>query len=109
IFFFQAEDGIRAKLVTGVQTCALPIFGHIDTIGFVLFERARGSAFPCNSMHSAVPSRLPKSRRRTVPTVPCNDGGAARGCTQTRSEERRGGKERRNGVGADRSTGRATW
>src|SRR5687767_2109030 len=25
IFFFQAEDGIRDKLVTGVQTCALPI------------------------------------------------------------------------------------
>src|SRR5574340_1341745 len=24
-FFFQAEDGIRALLVTGVQTCALPI------------------------------------------------------------------------------------
>src|ERR1041384_2123515 len=23
--FFQAEDGIRDKLVTGVQTCALPI------------------------------------------------------------------------------------
>src|SRR6266545_3793843 len=23
-FFFQAEDGIRDKLVTGVQTCALP-------------------------------------------------------------------------------------
>src|SRR5690625_2116795 len=26
IFFFQAEDGIRAGHVTGVQTCALPIF-----------------------------------------------------------------------------------
>src|SRR5207247_7741104 len=26
VFFFQAEDGIRAPLVTGVQTCALPIF-----------------------------------------------------------------------------------
>ena len=25
-FFFQAEDGIRDRLVTGVQTCALPIF-----------------------------------------------------------------------------------
>ena len=25
-FFFQAEDGIRAYDVTGVQTCALPIF-----------------------------------------------------------------------------------
>src|SRR2546425_12816433 len=27
-FFFQAEDGIRDKLVTGVQTCALPISRH---------------------------------------------------------------------------------
>src|SRR5256886_13231489 len=26
IFFFQAEDGIRYLTVTGVQTCALPIF-----------------------------------------------------------------------------------
>ena len=25
IFFFQAEDGIRDRDVTGVQTCALPI------------------------------------------------------------------------------------
>src|SRR5262249_59328470 len=25
-FFFQAEDGIRDWSVTGVQTCALPIF-----------------------------------------------------------------------------------
>src|SRR5207249_5353895 len=25
-FFFQAEDGIRDRNVTGVQTCALPIF-----------------------------------------------------------------------------------
>src|SRR5207244_10599357 len=28
-FFFQAEDGIRDDLVTGVQTCALPIFGEV--------------------------------------------------------------------------------
>src|SRR5699024_11777269 len=26
VFFFQAEDGIRDRNVTGVQTCALPIF-----------------------------------------------------------------------------------
>src|SRR5438874_4851553 len=26
VFFFQAEDGIRDLYVTGVQTCALPIF-----------------------------------------------------------------------------------
>src|SRR5258708_38136766 len=27
-FFFQAEDGIRDDLVTGVQTCALPILAR---------------------------------------------------------------------------------
>src|SRR6266478_8094544 len=33
-FFFQAEDGIRDLTVTGVQTCALPIFsGHVTTDG----------------------------------------------------------------------------
>ena len=26
VVFFQAEDGIRDRLVTGVQTCALPIW-----------------------------------------------------------------------------------
>src|SRR5699024_12227667 len=26
LFFFQAEDGIRDRNVTGVQTCALPIY-----------------------------------------------------------------------------------
>src|SRR5699024_11758718 len=29
-FFFQAEDGIRYRNVTGVQTCALPISGVLD-------------------------------------------------------------------------------
>src|SRR5699024_11434991 len=28
VFFFQAEDGIRDRNVTGVQTCALPIYAH---------------------------------------------------------------------------------
>src|SRR5256886_9068101 len=28
-FFFQAEDGIRDLTVTGVQTCALPIFAFV--------------------------------------------------------------------------------
>src|SRR5256886_6031554 len=28
-FFFQAEDGIRDLTVTGVQTCALPIFREV--------------------------------------------------------------------------------
>src|SRR5258708_16958939 len=32
VFFFQAEDGIRDDLVTGVQTCALPIYQISDAI-----------------------------------------------------------------------------
>src|SRR5256884_1923005 len=39
LFFFQAEDGIRDVAVTGVQTCALPIFGQ-GSHGFFL-EQAR--------------------------------------------------------------------
>src|SRR5690606_5318189 len=31
-FFFQAEDGIRGFHVTGVQTCALPIWAQRDTL-----------------------------------------------------------------------------
>src|SRR5207247_4943043 len=37
-FVFQAEDGIRDPLVTGVQTCALPI-SNLDLMG-----RAHGGA-----------------------------------------------------------------
>src|SRR5256885_13161425 len=29
MFFFQAEDGIRYYKVTGVQTCALPIYQEV--------------------------------------------------------------------------------
>src|SRR5688500_7820033 len=32
LFFFQAEDGIRDYKVTGVQTCALPIFAGIAKV-----------------------------------------------------------------------------
>src|SRR5437867_8986691 len=29
-FLFRAEDGIRYRTVTGVQTCALPIFPRVE-------------------------------------------------------------------------------
>src|SRR5699024_11506838 len=34
VFFFQAEDGIRDRNVTGVQTCALPIYVEIDGVAY---------------------------------------------------------------------------
>src|SRR2546430_9978073 len=42
-FFFQAEDGIRDLTVTGVQTCALPIFEgtFLDGVNLRLLEEQR--------------------------------------------------------------------
>src|SRR5438034_11285480 len=49
-FFFQAEDGIRDHCVTGVQTCALPIFGRLsdrgpsDPVSFASFTLDKAAA-----------------------------------------------------------------
>src|SRR3990170_3393280 len=43
IFFFQAEDGIRDDLVTGVQTCALPI----SSLWTPTSQQANTRADPC--------------------------------------------------------------
>src|SRR6266496_1017960 len=42
-FFFQAEDGIRDLYVTGVQTCALPIWN----VGLPFFSRLVGGKGLC--------------------------------------------------------------
>src|SRR5438105_10072186 len=44
-FFFQAEDGIRDPLVTGVQTCALPI--SEAELAAILVEETRKPAHQC--------------------------------------------------------------
>src|SRR5205823_8202832 len=59
-FFFQAEDGIRDKLVTGVQTCALPIW------------RARGGTAPgdrprCTGRRRRDGAPRPRSARSGTP------------------------------------------
>src|SRR5438270_643433 len=45
-FFFQAEDGIRVLTVTGVQTCALPIYIDyrlsVDDIGIAVVQQIGG-------------------------------------------------------------------
>src|SRR6266516_8068218 len=45
-FFFQAEDGIRYRTVTGVQTCALPIYGDDLVIGSRFRGRIHRGAMP---------------------------------------------------------------
>src|SRR5437773_4094914 len=79
-FFFQAEDGIRDRDVTGVQTCALPI---------------------CDPARRPLP-RLPRLRERVslrgrVRRARRGDAAVPRalpaGAGALRSEERRVGKE----------------
>src|SRR2546429_5809724 len=43
LFFFQAEDGIRDVAVTGVQTCALPIFAPDEAISFGIIKPLHGA------------------------------------------------------------------
>src|SRR2546426_4966073 len=76
-FFFQAEDGIRDYKVTGVQTCALPIYAVAHRN---LRLRARVGRITGGG--------LLRGRGRR------GEGGAKR--TSDRSEERRVGKECRS-------------
>src|SRR5437868_12779116 len=52
-FFFQAEDGIRDRNVTGVQTCALPI---------LTFCRSNLCSFEINAWISAAMARVSSTR-----------------------------------------------
>src|SRR5690606_5546872 len=54
-FFFQAEDGIRDFHVTGVQTCALPIY------------LLRGNDDSCGHAHAYRP--LPRAMATAVPLI----------------------------------------
>src|SRR5215510_15978688 len=51
-FFFQAEDGIRDGHVTGVQTCALPIFGPNGAGKTSLFNVLTGLVRPTRGRRS---------------------------------------------------------
>src|SRR2546427_730179 len=67
-FFFQAEDGIRDLTVTGVQTCALPIYVQRA-------ERPRGARGL--HQHGSRRRREVKARKRSagVVGVPPGDDG----------------------------------
>src|SRR2546421_6017825 len=54
-FFFQAEDGIRDLIVTGVQTCALPI---------LQLRCARSAALDRSCTNAAAPSAMAVKARR---------------------------------------------
>src|SRR5438105_5573429 len=91
-FFFQAEDGIRDPLVTGVQTCALPIWGREDR--HVDFPAALDVLEDRSVLHFHRGNWLDAFR---YALLPCADEVLRRHLRVERSEERRVGKECRGG------------
>src|SRR2546425_11157992 len=78
IFFFQAEDGIRDKLVTGVQTCALPISARVGQIGFTEYHAPPADSLPPSVQPLAAPEYLAgrpaELRARVVDRTPPDSG-----------------------------------
>src|SRR5207248_5197897 len=94
----QAEDGIRDRTVTGVQTCALPIYGqrillprlaavHVDDPELVVAGPAR---FEQDPLTVRTPARMAVLLGGICKRVRL----AVLGRSQLRSEERRVGKAR---------------
>src|SRR3712207_7115731 len=88
--FFQAEDGIRDIGVTGVQTCALPIFE--STV--VLAPRLRGTGQQALWPFGA--QAYTEDEEVFVPISSTKSSRSVSTCSATRSEERRVGKECRS-------------
>src|SRR5256885_9855113 len=93
-FFFQAEDGIRDYKVTGVQTCALPIFQVGQTLAIKnsdgILHNIKAKAKTNRPFNISQPSVMTSNKTFDKPEVmvplECN----------VRSEERRVGKECRS-------------
>src|SRR5256885_12997719 len=87
-FFFQAEDGIRDYKVTGVQTCALPIY--------------RRGADDDGNLRASFDRQRPRCEQEDDPRQPAEHELAGEihlrvdGEQRRRSEERRVGKECRS-------------
>src|SRR6476660_3586290 len=62
-FFFQAEDGIRDDLVTGVQTCALPIWVRRPPLRRRRHLRSRAYPDASSLLPTVHPARRSEERR----------------------------------------------
>src|SRR5690606_40327082 len=96
-FFFQAEDGIRDFHVTGVQTCALPIFdpqrayqsAPFDRLGVTPIGENRYEAIIVGQMFAFIPPEIRVPVGARVDFI-------ATSADVIRSEERRVGKDGRS-------------
>src|SRR5438270_10604253 len=81
-FFFQAEDGIRDLTVTGVQTCALPIFPALAAIR--VGDDPASAVYVRNKIRACEQVGIRSEQHALAATTTA---------AELRSEERRVGKE----------------
>src|SRR5256885_3899609 len=91
VFFFQAEDGIRDYKVTGVQTCALPIFDRGHPLAELLADLRREPGVERIALHGLEHLDI-VTLMESAAGHELDDTGHA----LARSEERRVGKECRS-------------
>src|SRR5207248_3477419 len=84
-FFFQAEDGIRDRTVTGVQTCALPISGATIRCCSCTTSMRNRERFPSRSGFPATPASYWSTCWRKT-TARLTSAASTRSCSK-RSEE----------------------
>src|SRR5207248_4612069 len=99
---FQAEDGIRGRTVTGVQTCALPILQK-DLLPWlkgelsIVVSPATTPPFP--NVGILIQPTDKAALERTMNALPTRLGALLGSRGKVRSEERRVGREWRGRVG----------
>src|SRR5690349_24852848 len=105
VFFFQAEDGIRDLYVTGVQTCALPIWAIVDFLpqlykalgsqaqGWIAFGEVRDAADMVKTL-----KRQGRSEERRVGKE-CRARGAPHHEKKKKDEGEQGGGARAEDMG----------
>src|SRR5690606_39770703 len=96
--YFQAEDGIRDFHVTGVQTCALPIYqtgvSHLTSLNIKKAPCSFLKGLSCKIRHR--PTLPPVTAIPSALAGLTSLFGMGRGRHRRRSEERRVGKEWRS-------------
>src|SRR5712664_4398163 len=76
-FFFQAEDGIRDLIVTGVQTCALPICSACTTVAAPMWTGPTRTPIAQLTRRAAQPAAAHPQRRLGTPASTVGGAGAA--------------------------------
>src|SRR5437870_10527990 len=94
-FVFHAEDGIRGGHVTGVQTCALPIYPYGNSVGHLVLHMTGNLNYYIGARVAGTGYVRDRDREFTDGQPPRKDEAlGAFDRTIARSEERRVEKER---------------